>query len=160
MAKIDVDNLISAMALIELDSKTRKALLEKVNMFIEEEKAEKEATKVPRRKHEHVVVIKGEGIDPDKLIAAVFTIPQDGDPATLLDSVRAAAVDQNTSRKKNSKKPAIKTFTDALLIKAKHQKERNYKGLTKEYSRVLLITPEQDEKFIAPSFGSKEEDFS
>jgi hypothetical protein len=155
---LSIDDIVSAITLANITGESRSLLMEKINMLAKEKQDEKEANKVPKRKNEHFIVIKGENVNPDLLQGAVFTMPEGSDPALLLDAIRAATVDQNI-QKKNKKKANIQTFSDALTVKAKHQKERGYKGLTKEFCRIIAITPEQDKTFISIKLA-KEEDFS
>jgi hypothetical protein len=156
--KIDIDDIVSAANLAGLAGEQRTLFMEKINMLAKEKEEDRLASKVPKRKNEHFIVIKGENVNPDLLQGAVFTMPEGSDPALLLDAIRAATVDQNI-QKKNKKKANIQTFSDALTVKAKHQKERGYKGLTKEFCRIIAITPEQDKTFISTKIA-KEEDFS
>lgn len=158
MAKFDHDDLINIFNLSGVTGEIRKEALRVADMLAKEKEEEKSANKVPRRKNQHVIVIRTSvPITDDDVTASVYTMPEDDDAATLLDRVRAASVDSNL--KKKAKKAGIKTFTDSLTLKAKFAKDRNFKGLVKEWSRVIVITPEQDDKFLMPSLVEKE-DFS
>ena len=158
MAKIDIDDVISAITLAGVEGEQRTLLMEKINMFVKEQEEERLAAKVPKRKNQHVVVIKTSvPITDDDVVASVYTMPEDDDAATLLDRIRAASVDSNL--KKKAKKAGIKTFTDSLSLKAKFAKERDFKGLVKQFGRVIVITPEKDAEFLGFKIA-KDEDFS
>jgi hypothetical protein len=146
MANFTEDDLLSILNLADITGDQKKEALRVARVLMEEKKSEKEAGKAPRRKNQYIVVLKG----PDELkdmeiVSSVFSCPEDQDPATLFDSIRAATVDSNCMRKK--KKMELRKFSDIiLLLKAKFQKPRNFKILTKEWCRTLVL--DRDDAFI------------
>lgn len=146
MANFTEEDLLSILNLADITGDQKKEALRVARVLMEEKKNEKDLGKAPRRKNQYVVVLKGpENLDEMEIVASVFTCPEEEDPNTLFDSIRAAAVDSNCARKK--KKMALKKFSDViLLLKAKFQKPRNFKILTKEWCRTLVL--KNDESFI------------
>ena len=147
MANFTEDDLLSILNLAEITGDQKKEALRVARMLMEEKKNEKEAGKAPRRKNQYVVVLKGsEELKQMEVVASVFTCPEDQDASTLFNSIREATVDSNCMRKK--KKMELRKFSDIILfLKSKFQKPRNFKILTKEWCRTLVL--ENDESFIS-----------
>ena len=146
MANFTEDDLLSILNLAEITGDQKKEALRVARVLMDEKKSEKEAGKAPRRKNQYIVVLKGpEELKEMEIVASVFTCPEDKDAATLFNSIREAAVDSNCMRKK--KKMELRKFSDIiLLLKAKFQKPRNFKILTKEWCRTLIL--DHDDSFI------------
>ena len=159
MAKIDMDEIINGLNLAGITGEPRKLFLEKLKTLALENSSERQ----PRKKSEVVVVLKtreGLTLTDDDVTASVYSIPEGEDAATLLDRVRAASVDSNLVNGGKKKPTKIRTFTETLaLLKPRYQKDRNFKGMTKQWSRCVVITPEQDNSFINTKIKDKE-DFS
>lgn len=161
MSKFTEDDIIDCLNLSGITGEPRQTLLKKLQMIAKEKEEERLANKPIRRKNAHVVVLKGvpEGVDTKDIVASVYTMPEDQDAATLLDRIRAAAVDSNIANSNKKKKNLLKTFTDTLLLKAKFAKAREFKPLVREWVRTLVVTSSQDDNFITTQ-AVKTEDFS
>ncbi len=156
MAKIDMDEIINSLNLAGITGEPRQVFLEKLKTLAAENSSERQ----PRKKSEVVVVLKtreGLILTDEDVTASVYSMPEGEDAATLLDSIRAASVDSNIVNETKKKPTKISTFTETLaLLKPRYQKDRKFKGLTKQWSRCLVITPEQDAKFVKPKVKETE----
>jgi len=155
MDKYTEDDIVDALSLVQVPTEFRQNILETLKRLKSKEDKE---PKVKKPKGEYLVVLKSPGEIPDNTVASVFLVPQETDPATLLDSVRAAAVDFNISRKKG-KMPFVKFFDILFSLKPKFQKARQFKIITREPLAVIVLKPGEEENFITTKVADKE-DFS
>ena len=106
---------------------------------IEEEKADRDANKVPKAKWEYIIVVN----DPEKKLGTDFTgwvVKQlEGqDSGLLMGKLTDAAKTQNESSKR--KKSLITGFGELFsAIKTKFLKEKGIKVCTKEAVRVIGV---------------------
>ncbi len=156
MAKVSMDEVTNAANLAGITGETRTIFMEKLKMFAAEGASERQ----PRKKNEVVVVVKtreGLTLTDEDITASVYAITEGEDAATLLDKIRAASVDSNIINGGKKKPTLIGTFTETLaLLKPRYQKDRKFKGMTKQWSRCLILTPEQDAKFVKPKVKDTE----
>lgn len=145
---LSVDDIINILNVVPVDKESRSEILKRVNDLEKEKKAERENSKVPKPKKEAFVVVKslkGE-ISNEDLVASVFLGDEGTDHATILTSIRSAAVDFNLQRKR---KQPILTFTGVLeFLKAKFLKTYKLKRITNQWTQVIVLPFEQDPEFI------------
>lgn len=133
-----IDLLISSLNLVpEIPPEFRKLVIDKFVELSEEEKQDKASVRAKKRGKELIVVLTSEKeIDLSDVTASVWQTPNGYSAGSLLDDVRAAAVDQNLCAKKN--RNLLKTFGDIICsLKPKWLKEKNIKKLNKEGLAVL-----------------------
>lgn len=144
------DDVFDTLTLLQVEEKTRKEILARLDKIEKEKKEERENNKVPRPKKETFIVIKDlkGGLTSEDFVAAAFLGNEGTDHATILSSIQSGTVDFNANRKR--KKPIL-TFTDVLeYLKPKWLKNHNLKRLSPCWQQVIVMTPEQDSSFISP----------
>lgn len=143
-----IDTLRNALLNIEIDPEKRREIIEKVESYALEEKAERANSKTKRSKKQHVVVLKCGEQDLSKLeiVASVWEIREDVDPAMLFDKIRAATVDNNLAARRANNR--LFKFTDILeRLKPKWLKNHELKRVNKEWARVLTLG--DDSNFVS-----------
>ena len=159
MSKVSMDSVIDALNMAGIEGGPRKLLLQKLEMLMEEEKAEKMADGPKKRqKNQLVVVLKTlDNININNVAASVFQIPEDTDPNTLMDTLRKSAVDSNIANSGKKKSKNLISFSNIIaFLKPKFQKPNGIKILTKEMVAIQVITPEKDDSFISVRLADKE----
>ncbi len=56
--KADIDTIIDALTLSGITGEPRKEFLKTLERRLNEEKAEKESNKIPKRRNQHIVILK------------------------------------------------------------------------------------------------------
>lgn len=139
MAKIDLEQVEATLLEQKIEPAKVSAIIKDLKQAIEEEKADRDANKVPTPKWEYTIIVN----DPDKKLGTEFTgwiVKQlEGqDAGLMLGKLTDAAKTQNESSKK--KKSLITGFGELFSdIKTKFLKEKGLKVCTKTAVRVLTV---------------------
>ena len=139
MAKIDLEQVEATLLEQKIEPAKVSAIIKDLEQALEEEKADRDANKVPKAKWEYTVIIN----DPEKKLDAEFTgwvVKQlEGqDSGLILGKLTDSAKNQNESSKK--KKSLITNFGELFSdIKTKFLKEKGIKVCTKVAVRVLTV---------------------
>ena len=139
MPKISLEQIEATLLERKIDPPKVAEIIKDLEQVIEEEKADRDANKVPKAKWEYVIFVN----DPDKKLGTDFTgwvVKQlEGqDSGLLMGKLTDAAKTQNESSKR--KKSLITGFGELFsAIKTKFLKEKGIKVCTKEAVRVLTV---------------------
>lgn len=137
--KASIEQIEATLLERKIDPPKVAEIIKDLEQALEEEKAERDANKVPKAKWEYTVVID----DPEKKLGTEFTgwvvKQQEGmDSGLILGKLTDAAKTQNESSKR--KKSLITSFGELFsAIKTKFLKEKGLKVCTKSEVRVLTI---------------------
>lgn len=140
MSKLDI--LISTLHLVDIDPNLRKDIISKYEELSLEEKNEKSTERRKKGKKQYVVTLKSEkDISDIEIVAAVWQIGENDDPAMLIDKIRTAAVDSNLAARK--KKFLITSFSDCIsFLKPKWLKNQGVKRLSRDWERTVVVKEE------------------
>lgn len=141
------DIVINALNLAGVEPEQKKQVLAKLDQLINEEKAERAASKPRKANKDWTIILKSEtDLTPFEIVGTAFILPENYDPAMLIPDLKSLAVDQNLAAKK--KNVMLKTLGDILnLIKPKYLKTKNIKrALGKEWVRVIQAPSEMIEE--------------
>lgn len=139
MSKISLEQVEATLLERKVEPVKVTEIIKDLEQAIEEEKADRDANKVPQAKWEHVIIIN----DPNKKLGTEFTgwvVKQlEGqDSGLLLGKLTDSAKTHNESSKR--KKSLITGFGELFsAIKTKFLKEKGLKVCTKEAVRVLTV---------------------
>jgi Ser/Thr protein kinase RdoA (MazF antagonist) len=139
MIKIAIEDIAQALQEAKIPKEQQGIVLNHLQQVVEEEKAQKEAEKIPTQKNEFGVVIfdaenKLAGME---FTASVFTIKQGDDMGAVLGKISQAARDQNATSKR--KKWNFDSLGSAIQgLKRKFIKPYNINLKTKNPCRVLV----------------------
>ena len=139
MSKISIEQVEATLLEQKIEPSKVSAIIKDLEQAIEEEKADRDANKVPKAKWEYTIIIN----DPEKKLGTEFTgwvVKQlEGqDAGLMLGKLTDAAKTQNESSKR--KKSLITGFGELFsAIKTKFLKEKGLKVCTKEAVRVLTV---------------------
>ena len=141
MAKIDIESVEMILLERKIDSVKVAEIIKDLKQAIEEEKAERDDSALPKLAWEHLIVID----DPDKKLAGtdfvgwVVKQKEGTDSGLVLSKLTDAAKTQNESGKRK-KKSRIEGFKDLFVaLKPKWLKEKGIKVCTKTAVRVLTV---------------------
>ena len=141
MAKIDLENVEMILLERKVEPAIVSAIMKDLTQAIEEEKAEKDDSALPKLAWEHLIVID----DPDKKLAGtdfvgwVVNSKEGTDAGLVLSKLADAAKTQNDSGKRK-KKSRIEGFKDLFTaLKPKWLKEKGIRIKTKYPVRVLTV---------------------
>jgi len=139
--KIDIDNVEMILLERKIDSVKVAEIIKDLKQAVEEEKAERDDSALPKAAWEHLIIID----DPDKKLAGteftgwVVTQKEGTDAGLVLSKLADAAKTQNESGKRK-KKSIIAGFTDLFVaLKPKWIKEKGIRIKTKHPVRVLTV---------------------
>ncbi len=139
MAKIDLEQVQMTLLEQKIDPTKVAAIIKDLEKSIEEEKAERDANKVPLAKWNYTIIIN----DPDKKLGNelegwIVKHLEGQDDGLILGKLTDAARNQNEASKK--KKSLITGFGELFsAIKTKFLKEKGVKVCTKTSVRVLTV---------------------
>ena len=137
--KASIEQIEATLLERKIDPPKVAEIIKDLEQALEEEKAERDANKVPKAKWEYTIIID----DPEKKLGTEFTgwvvKQQEGmDSGLILGKLTDAAKTQNESSKR--KKSLITSFGELFsAIKTKFLKEKGLKVCTKSEVRVLTI---------------------
>ncbi|HOT88634.1 MAG TPA: hypothetical protein PLC59_04020 [Bacteroidales bacterium] len=137
--KVSIEQIEATLLEKKIELPKVREIIKDLQQVIEEEKAEREANKVPKAKWEYLIFIN----DPEKKIETELTgwvVKQlEGQDASLCASkLIDAAQTQNESTKR--KKSLITGFGELFsALKSKFLKEKGLKICTKEAVRVITV---------------------
>jgi hypothetical protein len=138
--KVSLENVEAILLERQIEQPKVQAILRDLEKAVEEEKAEAEATKAPKNKWEHIIILN----DPENKVNAneitgwVVVQEEGSDAGTILSRLKDAATEQNDSAKR--KKSLVTGFGELFQgLKSKFLKNRHLKIKTKEAVRVLTV---------------------
>jgi signal recognition particle GTPase len=137
--KVSLEQIEATLLERQIEPPKVQEIIKDLEQALEEEKAERDANKVPKAKWEYLIVIN----DPEKKLGTEFTgwvVKQlEGqDSGLMLGKLTDAAKTQNESSKR--KKSLITGFGELFsALKTKFLKEKGLKICTKEAVRVLTV---------------------
>ena len=137
--KVSLEQIEATLLERKIEPPKVQEILKDLQEAIEEEKADREANKVPKAKWEYLIVIN----DPEKKLGTEFTgwvvkKLEGQDSGLVLGKLTDAAKTQNESSKR--KKSLITGFGELFsAIKTKFLKEKGLKVCTKEAVRVIGV---------------------
>ncbi len=140
---ISIDNVIDSLNLVGVDPVQKKEVIKKIQQLIDEEKAEKAATREKKKTRDYVICLKSpEDLSKFEIVGTVISVAEGENPDLLLSKLTSACVDNNL--KATKKKNKIYTFSDALFsLKNKFLKNYDLKrNCGKEWSRAIQIKEE------------------
>jgi hypothetical protein len=139
MSKISLEQVEATLLERKIDPPKVQEIIKDLEQAMEEEKAERDANKVPKAKWEYILFVN----DPEKKLGTEFTgwvVKQlEGqDSGLIVGKLTDAAKTQNESSKR--KKSLITGFGELFsAIKTKFLKEKGLKVCTKEAVRVIPV---------------------
>ncbi len=137
--KVSLEQIEATLLERKVDPPKVQEIIKDLLQVLEEEKADRDANKVPKAKWEYLIVIN----DPDKKLGTEFTgwvvkNLEGQDAGLTLGKLTDAAKSQNESSKR--KKSLITGFGELFsVIKTKFLKDKGLKVCTKEAVRVLTV---------------------
>jgi hypothetical protein len=138
--KVSLENVEAILLERQIEQPKVQAILRDLEKAAEEEKAESEATKAPKNKWEHIIILNDpeKKLNPDELTGWVVVQEEGSDAGTILSRLSDAAKEQNESAKR--KKSLLENFGAVFQsLKSKFLKNRHLKIKTKEAVRVLTV---------------------
>ena len=138
--KVSLENVEAILLERQVEQPKVQAILRDLQKAVEEEKAEADATKAPKNKWEHIIILNDpeKKLNPDELTGWVVTQEEGEDASTILAKLTDSAKEQNESAKR--KKSLLENFGDIFQsLKSKFLKNRKLKIKTKEAVRVLTV---------------------
>jgi len=137
--KVSLEEVESILLQKQITPQKVQEIIADLEKVVEEIKEENAATKGPKTKYEHVIILYDkEGLLKDKEIAGwVVQQPVDGDSNLILSKLADAAKAQNEVTKKKAN--LINDLTSLFEhLKSKFTKEKNIKIKTKDLTRVII----------------------
>ena len=138
--KVSLENVEAILLERQIEQPKVQAILRDLEKAAAEEKADAEATKAPKNKWEHIIILNDpeKKLNPDELTGWVVVQEEGSDAGTILSRLTDAAKEQNEAAKR--KKSLLENFGDVFQsLKSKFLKNRHLKIKTKEAVRVLTV---------------------
>jgi 2-iminoacetate synthase ThiH len=141
---INIEELQAILIEAGLDSKTRSTVLKTAEELVQEKKAEKEETKLPKQKKQFVVVVKTTAdLKGHEIVSSVFQMSESEDANTLVERLQKAAKIQSSTAKR--KKFILDKFSDIILhLKPKLAKTEGVQIKTKDWVHTIVLDSKLD----------------